>query len=219
MQIVQASVEPITPIDGKAIMSFIEDCARTCYKSSAKKTEDSAERLVKSLLNSGHTSVFEHFNITMRYVSNIACYKDLTRHRAGTAYSIESTRYCNYNNGKFGGELKVLDPIEIQRGTPEWYTWVSAMIQAESHYKTMAQAGCTPDQMSLVLPQSTAAEFVMTANLRSWLHILALRSSVAQTGHARPCVKQIMDNTLFRFAHELPAIFGEMAQVAKNKGR
>lgn len=211
MQIVQAEVIPITPINGKEIMALIEDCARTCYKSSAKKTEDSAERLVKSLITRGHTSMLEHYNITMKYVSNIAAYKDLTRHRHAS-FAVESTRYCNYNNGKFGGELKVLAPIEIQRGTPEWYAWVSAMIQAEAHYKTMAQAGCTPDQMSLVLPQSTAAEFVITSNLREWLHILDLRSSTAKTGHARPCVKQIMDNTQNLFAHHLPVIFGNQGR-------
>lgn len=208
MKIIQAEVIPITPINGKEIMSLIEDCARTCYKSTAQKTDDSAERLVKSLIARGHTSMLEHYNITMKYVSNIAAYKDLTRHRHAS-FAVESTRYCNYNNGKFGGELKVLDPIEIQKNTKEWYAWTSAMMMAEIYYMQMAKYGATPDQMSLVLPQSTAAEFVITANLREWIHILAQRSSTAQTGHARPCVKQIMDNTQNLFAHHLPVIFGK----------
>lgn len=208
MQIIQAEVMPITPINGKEIMSLIEDCARTCYKSTAQKTDDSAERLVKSLIARGHTSMLEHYNITMRYISNIAAYKDLSRHRLAS-FAVESSRYCNYSNGKFGGELKVLDPIEIQKNTKEWYAWTSAMMMAEIYYMQMAKYGATPDQMSLVLPQSTAAEFVITANLREWLHILALRSSTAQTGHARPCVKQIMDNTQNLFAHHLPVIFGK----------
>lgn len=208
MKIIQAEVMPITPINGKEIMALIEDCARTCYKSTAQKTDDSAERLVKSLIARGHTSMLEHYNITMKYVSNIAAYKDLTRHRHAS-FAVESSRYCNYSNGKFGGELKVLDPIEIQKNTKEWYAWTSAMMMAEIYYMQMAKYGATPDQMSLVLPQSTAAEFVITSNLREWLHILALRSSAAQTGHARPCVKQIMDNTQNLFAHHLPVIFGK----------
>lgn len=47
--------------------------------------------------------------VTVKFISNIHFYKDLTRHRR-MSYSIESTRFCNYSKGKFGSELTFIIP-------------------------------------------------------------------------------------------------------------
>ena len=43
-------------------LQFIEQAARTCYKSEDKITQDgeSAKRLVKQLIDSGHEAMLEH---------------------------------------------------------------------------------------------------------------------------------------------------------------
>lgn len=204
MKIVQAQVMPITPLNGNAVLKRIEEIARTCYRSEDKITEDgeSAKKIVSALSKAGHGAMLEHASISMRYVSNIAAYKDLTRHRHGS-YAIESTRWCNYNKGKFGKEIKFLDPIEIPKGTLKYQVWLNSMQQAENNYMDLASLGALPDELSLVLPQSTAAEFVITANLREWNHIFGLRA----VGHSRPCVKQIMQQTLEMFHKEIPIVF------------
>ena len=145
----------------------------------------------------------------MNYVSNIAAYKDLTRHRHGT-FAIESTRYANYSKDKFGNELKFLNHIEIEAPSEEYKIWCNTMQAAEDNYMAMAKLGAKPDQLSLVLPHSTAAEFNICANLREWRHILSLRSSIAATGHARPCIKEIMDPTLELFHEKIPIVFDDL---------
>ncbi len=204
MKIVEAQVKPIKPINGYEIVKVIEQVARTCYKSQDKITDDgeSAIKLLRALATAGHGAMFEHYSITMNYVSNIAAYKDLTRHRPAS-YAIESTRWCNYSKGKFGNEIKFLDPIEIPRGSLKYQVWLNAMQQAEDYYMTMADFGAKADELSLLLPQSTAAEFNITANLREWEHIFSLRA----IGHSRPCVKQIMIPTLVLFHSKIPVIF------------
>lgn len=207
MKIVEAQISPITPINGHEIAKVLEQVARTCYKSHDKTTDDgeSAIRILQTLANSGHGAMFEHYSITMRYVSNIAAYKDLTRHRHGS-YAIESTRWCNYNKGKFGSEIKFLDPIEIPKDSLKYQVWLNSMEQAEKNYMALASMGAKPDELSLVLPQSTAAEFVITANLREWNHIFGLRA----VGHSRPCVQQIMQPTLELFHKEIPIVFDDV---------
>lgn len=204
MKIVEAQVYPITPINGYEIAKTLERVARTCYKSHDKITDDgeSAIRLLQALANSGHGAMFEHYSITMRYVSNIAAYKDLTRHRPAS-YAIESTRWCNYSKGKFGNEIKFLNPVEIPKDTLKYQVWLNAMQKVEDHYMTLASMGAKPDELSLLLPQSTAAEFNITANLREWEHIFNLRA----VGHSRPCVKQIMQPTLELFHSKIPVVF------------
>ena len=207
MKIVQAQVIPVTPLNGQAILKRIEEIARTCYRSEDKITADgkSAEQIVKALVKAGHWAMLEHATISMRYVSNIAAYKDLTRQRMAS-YAVESTRWCSYNKGKFGSEIKFLDPIEIPKDTIKYQVWLNAMQQAEKNYMDLASMGAKPDELSLVLPQSTAAEFVITANLREWNHIFGLRA----VGHSRPCVREIMIPTLQLFARKIPVLFDDV---------
>lgn len=207
MKIVEAQITQITPLDGRAILKRIEEIARTCYRSEDKITADgkSAEQIVKALVNAGHWAMLEHATISMRYLSNIAAYKDLTRHRHGS-YAIESTRWCSYNKGKFGSEIKFLDPVEIPKDSLKYQVWLNSMKQAETNYMNLASMGAKPDELSLVLPQSTAAEFVITANLREWNHIFGLRA----VGHSRPCVRQIIQPTLEMFHKEIPIVFDDV---------
>lgn len=208
MKIVQAQVTPITPLNGQAILKRIEEIARTCYRSEDKITADgeSAKKIVRTLSQAGHGAMLEHATISMRYVSNIAAYKDLTRHRAGTSYAVESTRFCSYDKGKFGSEIKFLDPIEFDKSSLKYQVWLNAMQQAEKNYMDLASMGAKPDELSLVLPQSTAAEFVITANIRAWNNIFNLRA----VGHSRPCVREIMISTLEMFHREIPIVFDDV---------
>ena len=211
MKIVNANVEVLSDFDPDKARLMIQKAAKTCYQTNKDTdTPESAIRIIKALKESGHHSMFEFFNVTMRYTSNIATYKDLTRHRHCT-FAVESSRYCSYDKDKFGNEIKFLYPIELE-GKPRLYTeWVMACQSCELAYMDMLELGATPDQASLVLPQSTAAQFTMTANLREWYHILSLRA-VGTTGKPRPCVREIMIPTLDIFAQKLPEIFGDLQE-------
>ena len=218
MQIVKSQITPISEIDGKKALMIIQRCAKTCYKS-YKDSDDieSAKRIVRTLLASGHTSLLENYIITMNYLSNIAAYKDLTRSRVGFSYSIESSRWCNYSKGKFGNEIKFLDPIEIpDKNSKKYALWVKSMQDAESNYMEMSKIGALPDELSLVLPQSTAAEFNITGNLRAWRQLFDLRA-LDVTGHARGCIHEIMEPTLELFHDKIPVVFDDQYEKLQQK--
>ena len=207
MKIVQAQIIPLTQINGMEIIKHLENIARTCYKSHDKTTDDgqSALRLLRNLKNAGHDSMFEHYTISMRYLTNIAAYKDLTRMRKAS-FAIESTRWVRYDKGKFGKELTFIQPVEIPKDSLKYQVWLNAMEQAEKNYMDMASMGATADELSLMLPQSTAAEVNITTNLRHWEHIFNLRA----VGHSRPCVREIMIPTLQLFHREIPIVFDDV---------
>lgn len=205
MKIVPQTVEILTPIDGTYICKFIEKCARNCYKSEKSITEDSYKTMLERLIKSGHTAMLEHFNITVKLVTNVGCYKDLTRHRMAS-YAIESTRWCNYDKDKFGNELTFTDPIHIDHNKEEYKIWFETMQTIENNYMKMSELGCKPDQMRMILPHSTKADVIMTANIREWRHIFGLRCKK----DAHPEVQYIMVLLLKEFKEKIPILFDDI---------
>lgn len=206
VKIIEPSVTVLTPIDGEAILRHIESCGRTCYQSYDKQDEDSHKRMVAMLIKSGHESVLEHFSITVKLKTSLSVYKDITRHRTGVAFSIESTRYNAYNKGKYGSELTFARPSNIDNESYLYDIWLSTMKEIEKSYLNMAEFGAKPDQMRQILPHSIAAEVCMTANLREWRHIFKLRCSPA----AHPDVQEIMKMVLEEFHNKIPVVFDDL---------
>ena len=215
MRIVEPLVE-VEKYDGINIMKNIERACRTCYRSEGLITEDSYKKLLTNCLNRGHESVLEHEKITVRFTGDIGTYKDLTRHRFAS-FSVESTRYCNYGKDKFDNEIKFIRPIfyddtwldanyegstmsESQLKSMYWY---NCMEEIEDTYMKMSDMGCKPDELRMILPHSTAAQYTMTANIREWRHILNLRTKKM----THPSVQQVMIPLLKHFQKEMPELF------------
>lgn len=215
MLIIQPEIQ-VENYDGIKIMKNIERACRTCYRSEGLITEDSYKKLLKNCINRGHESILEHEKITIRMICDIGVYKDLTRHRFGS-FSIESTRYCNYGKDKFNNEIKFIEPVfyadtwldavtECREETineKKSNIWTRCMDEIEDIYKSMSNLGCTPDEMRMILPHSTAAEVTMTANIREWRHILGLRCSKA----AHPAIRQLLIPLLLKFKEDMPELF------------
>lgn len=191
--------------DPLKIMRNIERACRTCYRSEGMITPDSYKTLLKNCINRGHESVLEHEKITIRMICDIGVYKDLTRHRFGS-FSIESTRYCNYGKDKFENEVKFIEPCNIEPGTVEYAQWMNLMNVINNTYNEMSRLGCTPDQLRMTLPHSTAAEVTMTANIREWRHILDLRTKKM----SHPAIQQLLIPLLLKFQYTMPELFGEI---------
>lgn len=198
-------IEPIVYVenyDGIKIMKRIERACRICYKSEGSITEDSYKNLLKNCITRGHESVLEHEKITIRLIGDIGTYKDLTRHRFAS-FSIESTRYCNYGKNKFDNEIKVMKPCNIEEGTELYDLWKESLEKMEQCYMAMSKKGGLPDQLRLLLPHSTAAEYTITANIREWRHIFSLRCSK----HTHPAIRQLLIPVLLKFKEDMPELF------------
>ena len=202
MKIIESKIE-LEPIDGITIMKNIEKACRTCYRSEDKITEDSYKTLLKNCITRGHFSVLEHEKVTVRLTLDVGAYKDLTRHRHAN-FSVESTRYCAYSKDKFGGQIKYIKPIFYNPDNDEkTKIWEQAMLDIEKQYMKMMELGSTPDECRMLLPHSTAAEIVMTANIREWKHIFSLRAQKM----THPSIQQLMIPLLLYFKETMPEIF------------
>jgi thymidylate synthase (FAD) len=205
MRILSPSYEILDMPDGQAILRRIERAGRTCYKSEDLITLDSAKPFAKRLLDSGHDSVIEHVNITVRFVCDRGVSHELVRHRLAS-YSQESTRYANYSRDKFGNEITVVKPIFWSEKSNEYMEWLKAMEHAEKTYMNLIRMGASPEQARSVLPTSLKTEIVMTCNIREWRHVLELRCSPS----AHPQMREIMLPLLRKFYENLPILFDDL---------
>ena len=164
VKIVSPNIEVITPLDGDYILKHLERCARNCYKSEDKITADSAQKMIKKLIDLGHEAMIEHFSVTVKLTTDVGAYKDLTRHRHAS-FAIESTRFCNYSKGKYGNELTFMKPSNMEEGSDIYNIWYQAMADIEKHYLSMAAKGAAVDQLRMLLPHSTKADGFMTCLL------------------------------------------------------
>ena len=191
MKIIQPSAEFITPIDSDYILKTLETIGRTAYQSFDKDPDGSkAKEFIINIIDRGHESVIEHISLTARFIVDRGVSHELVRHRIAS-FTQESTRYCNYANGKFGSELTFID-IRPFMDKDAADLWTDAMLQAELDYRFLINQGCSPQIARSILPNSLKTEVIMTANLREWRHFFKLRCSKA----AHPQMQQVANMLL-----------------------
>ena len=205
MKIVPPEFEILTPLDPAGVLARLERAGRTCYRSEDRITPESAAGFVRGIIKNGHLSVIEHESLSLRIVCDRGVTHELVRHRLAS-FSQESTRYVNYGRGPEGRGLVLIKPLFFEEGSEKYQLWLKAMAAAEETYLALTAAGATAQEARTVLPNSLKTEIVMTANLREWRHVLALRCSPA----SHPQMREIMKMILTRFQALLPEVFGDI---------
>lgn len=205
MRIVEPKVEIITEFNGEEVLKHIEKVGRCCYKSENRITDDSAKVFVENIIKRGHEAVIEHFNITVKFITDRGITHEIVRHRIAS-YAQESTRYVNYSKDQFGSEISVVKPVDIEFGTKEYTNWEQAMLNAEASYFTLLDRGCSPQVARSVLPTCTKTEIMVTMNLREWRHFIKLRASKA----AHPDIRILAIDLLKQFRERIPVVFDDL---------
>ena len=164
MKLINPSVELITDIDGEAVLRHIEHATRVCYDSNDKVNEESHLKLLKTILDSHHYSVCEHFSVSVKIECSRACLAQISRHRH-LSMSVRSQRYCNFSRSK-----KYPDGIEFIRPTAynSWtieqqFKFDVAMRQSEKSYMELMNVGLKAQDARNVLNNAVMTEMVVTA--------------------------------------------------------
>lgn len=205
MKIIEPSVELINAPSYETLMATIEAAGRTCYKSERKISEGSAEKFIRSIIKRGHEAVIEHGSLSVRFVCDRGVSHEIVRHRLAS-YCQESTRYCNYSKGDFGGEITVIKPIYLADDTPVYRIWKRSCETAEIAYFDLLTEGCSPQEARAVLPNSLKTEVVMTADIREWRHFIKLRNSPA----AHPQMREVVGMLAVLLKDNYPVFFEDI---------
>lgn len=205
MRIIEPSVEIMSIIDSESILKNLERYGRVCYKSENCITEDSANRFINMIIKNGHESVLEHEKLTIKFICDRGVSHEIVRHRIAS-YSQESTRYCNYNQDKFGSELTIIKPCFWKEGQEQYEIWKSNMQMIEESYNNLISLGAKPEEARSILPNSLKTEIIVTMNMREMRHFLKLRTSPK----AHPQMREVACILLRELKEKLPVIFEDI---------
>lgn len=181
------------------LLKHVEKCGRICYLSEPKDPEGSTEKFVRMLIKNGHESPLEHGSCTFKIVTDRAISQEIVRHRLAS-YSQESTRYCNYANGKFARGITVIESSGLAEN--EAREWLNLMEMSERTYLHQIDAGVKPEKARDVLPLCLKTELMMMANFREWRHFLKLRGSRM----AHPEIRKIANQIYQIFQQAIPVL-------------
>jgi thymidylate synthase (FAD) len=219
MKVIKQSYKIMTPIsDNNEVLKFIEKIGRTAYQSADKITQTSSHEFVEKIIKMKHLSVIEHYSITVKIITCRSITHELVRHRI-CSFLQESTRYVNSSKvgcifiipcwiDEYDSDLilKCENFEELVNNSTLKDTsiiWLKQMLAVENDYNNLINLGLKPQEAREILPNSTKAEIVMTANLREWRHFFELRTSKA----AHPEMQLLTRPMLKEFQASIPIIF------------
>lgn len=193
--------------DGDALPELM---GRLCYGSfGAAQGRVGAKAYIGNIIDHGHGSVLEHACwsfVTCR--GSRALMDQVTRHRAGWAFSVESTHFTRYGEGG-------ADPGVCLTGIPadarpeailafgraiEAYNVAYEIAKAQGKRKKAACAAVRG-----LLPLALESRFGFTANARALRHFCELRGAEDNVPEIRIMAAQVRNIMLA----EAPAIFGD----------
>ena len=196
-------------------LETLEKAGRTCYKSEAKITPDSAAQFVEMLVRHNHHAMIEFGDIIVRLITNRGVTHELVRHRH-CSFAQESTRYVRYDGAMdfirpvWSGEGvlgKWTDPNQIPEALPEGdRVWIGSMIRAEQEYRQLIELGWKAQMAREILPNSLKTEIVVKANIREWRHIFTLRCAKA----SHPQMVALMQPLLADLKSRIPVVFDDL---------
>lgn len=144
-------------------------------KATDGKEGTEADRLIRHVLGSKHLSTVEHLNFTFAIEGvSRALLAQLTRHRVGFAYSVQSQRYVKFSSDSKSGGFDYVVPEKVKaKGLEDLYASIMEDIQAD--YDDLISLGIPQEDARSVLPQSATCNLVLTVNLRALLDFFSKR--------------------------------------------
>ncbi|HDR7533005.1 TPA: FAD-dependent thymidylate synthase [Bacillus anthracis] len=134
------------------------------------------DRLIRHIVGSGHTSTLEHLTYTFSVEGvSRALLAQLTRHRVGFSFSVQSQRYVKQSTDSRHGEFDVVVPETIKAKESVRGYFYSLMDDIQEAYNYLIECGIPQEDARSVLPNAATTNLVLTVNLRSLLDFYSKR--------------------------------------------
>lgn len=182
---------------------MVVNAARVSYGKNKDSLDDKDERLIRFLVDKGHTSPFRHPQLQFRISCPIFVERQLFKHQVGLTANSISGRYVDFSDeywlpdrlrfqskdSKQGsaGNLPDDDNARLIERVKE------AVRQCREVYEEMSVAGVSKEQCRIVLPLCLETQFVWTGSLAAFIHMWQLRLKPDTQSETREVAIQMLD--------------------------
>lgn len=189
---------------------------RQCYSKvgagelKEKTNQETKERLIGQVVESGHTSTIEHASFTFGIEGiSRACSHQLVRHRMAS-YSQQSQRYVDLSKE----ELGYIMPPTIAVDKKQKEKFAKVMEDLEIKYKELIESGVKPEDARYILPNACQTKIVVTMNARSLLNFFQERTCQ----RAQWEIRALANEMLAKVKLVAPKIFENAGPTCKSQG-
>lgn len=181
------------------------DVARVSYgKESSNYTEEQNAKLIKYLVEHGHTSPFRHSSLQFRIKCPIYVERQLFKHQVGISINSISGRYVDFSDSyytinigdwrkqskssKQGSEglLKVSDQLQANKIQND------VIEICKQSYEKLLKLGVSKEQARSILPLSLETEFIWTGSFLAFVHMCNLRLKLDTQKETREIVTEML---------------------------
>ena len=165
----------------------VVNAARVSFGKKHTAMTEGDKKLINYLAKHEHWSPFAHATLQFHIEAPIFVARQLVKHQVGLAWNEISRRYVDSDPEYFYPDTWRSRPVDKKQGSgDETIVWldrnqrVGAAVYkvvelANDTYQKMLDAGISPEQARMVLPQNTITEWYWTGSLYAFARVCNLR--------------------------------------------
>ncbi len=178
--------------------------ARVSYaKDASNFTEEQNAKLIKYLVEHGHTSPMRHSTLQFRIKCPIYVERQLHKHQIGVSVNSVSGRYVDFSDSYYEipfGEWRKQSKSSKQGSeglvdNQERCNQIQAKIikQAREYYEELVELGVSKEQCRSILPLALETEFIWTGSFLAFMHMCNLRLKKDTQKETRDVVSSMLE--------------------------
>lgn len=164
---------------------MVVNAARVSYGKSKPSLDEKDERLIRYLVEHGHTSPFRHPQLQFRIECPIFVERQLFKHQVGLTANSISGRYVDFSDEYWLPDRLRSQSKDSKQGSGgdmneqdsgHFLARMNCLLsQCKELYDDMVAAGVAKEQCRMILPLCLETQFVWTGSLAAFVHLWRLR--------------------------------------------
>lgn len=205
----------VTYVDHMGSDLSVVNAARVSFGKSKQQLDEKDIKLINYLSEHQHFTPFEHCVVSIKIKCPLYIRSQIMRHRTASFNEI-SRRYTSeniefyepYEFRKQHNKSKQCSdgPIDPSLETHAHFHFKTSIQESLRHYEELLKLGVSREMARGVLPQAMMTEFIMTANLRNFVHFVKLRTDIHAQEEAREIGEAVKQILLTKFPESTKAL-------------
>lgn len=182
---------------------MVVNAARVSYGKSKSSVDEKDQRLIRFLVEHGHTSPFRHPQLQYRIQCPIFVERQLFKHQVGLTANSISGRYVDFSDEYWIPERLRKQSASSKQGSSgpmddetnsRLVGKISDFLEScRELYDEMESAGVAKEQCRIILPLCLETQFVWTGSLAAFMHLWKLRLKDDAQEETRIVARMMLD--------------------------